>query len=391
MTESPPAKTSSTSIADGMAQRTVYVVGKVIVGVGLGFFVPNMPVWVTAASVLAMAGWIVSPVKHRPRLGRAALAGMLLGGVVAALPTHVLGLVPTAIATIIIVGQSSHPRRTSVVCVSALGIVLSALAIATGAPLELTTASWAVVLIAVLLGFARYQIRQATRREEELAAEHLAMERERERAATLEERASIARDLHDTLAHSLGALVIQFDALEVLAETGRMADVVERTRQLRLLAADGLVEARRAVDVLRRTETGLVVSAGAVAETVTAYALSARALGARVTTQIEVDGDILISSESARALARAAQEGLTNARKHAPGATLMVGLTTGTTTVELTMVNRMPSTSHKALPVPGGGYGLRGMQERFDRIEDATMSVEACNGIFSIRATAAVE
>src|SRR5262245_34163071 len=91
----------------------------------------------------------------------------------------------------------------------------------------------------------------------ERLAEREAEERRAERSV-LEERARIARDIHDVLAHSLGGLVLQLDALEtVTAADGASPAVLERVRGARRLAADGLVEAKRAVDALRRLPPGI--------------------------------------------------------------------------------------------------------------------------------------
>ena len=109
--------------------------------------------------------------------------------------------------------------------------------------------------------------------------------------------------------YSLGALVLQLDALEALLgaenpDPGRSAKALTRARAL---AVDGLNEARRAVGSLRDDPTPLVDSLRQVVDT-------------SGTGLLEITGTPRpVPSEAAVALRRTAQEGLTNAAKHAPG------------------------------------------------------------------------
>src|SRR6202030_3124506 len=82
---------------------------------------------------------------------------------------------------------------------------------------------------------------------------------EQRRAAVLDERTRIAREIHDVLAHSLGALGIQLQAVGALLaeqdDTGRAQGLLDQAQRM---ARDGLVETRRAVHALRAdTPTGL--------------------------------------------------------------------------------------------------------------------------------------
>ena len=97
----------------------------------------------------------------------------------------------------------------------------------------------------MLVGFSRRQVRIDRRRRRREA------EREQQRARLLADRSRAARDIHDVLAHSLGGLVLQLDAVEALLEAGRVDEATRRAGDARALAADGLAEARRAVHALR--------------------------------------------------------------------------------------------------------------------------------------------
>ena len=115
---------------------------------------------------------------------------------------------------------------------------------------------WTGVLIAFGLNRRQYEV-QARQTEQLLEQTRLAQS-EHARAAALEERGRIARDLHDVLAHSLGALSVQLEVAEaLLAERGDAEGALDRVRRSRRLAVQGLVEARNAVAALRATGADL--------------------------------------------------------------------------------------------------------------------------------------
>ena len=102
------------------------------------------------------------------------------------------------------------------------------------------------------LGRYRRAYRAQTEQAEALLAETRRAQFEAERAAALTERSRIAREIHDVLAHSLGALGIQLQAAEVMLSERR--DIDRALRSLagaRRLVDEGLTETRRAVQALR--------------------------------------------------------------------------------------------------------------------------------------------
>ena len=87
---------------------------------------------------------------------------------------------------------------------------------------------------------------------EALVAQTRQTEAASRRAAALDERTRIAREIHDVLAHALGGLTVQLEAAElVLAERRDIDGALERIRGCQRTAREGLVEARRAVAALR--------------------------------------------------------------------------------------------------------------------------------------------
>ncbi|MEW2549919.1 histidine kinase [Streptomyces sp. NPDC047002] len=206
-------------------------------------------------------------------------------------------------------------------------------------------------------------------------AQRESAERRAERAV-LEERARIARDLHDVLAHSLGGLVIQLDALDAVSTAhGADADVVGRVRGARESAAEGLVAARRAVAALRRLPSGIDAALAEVAA-------GARALGADVS--VELRGDpARVPAPVAEVLASVTVEALTNARKHARGTHVEVLVEAGREAAVLRVANPLPPPGASGGALPPGGHGIAGMRERA-RLVGGTLDARGREGVWSV-------
>ncbi|MEV6173850.1 histidine kinase [Streptomyces sp. NPDC051954] len=183
-----------------------------------------------------------------------------------------------------------------------------------------------------------------------LAQERAALAAEAESAA-LGERARIAREIHDVLAHSLSAQLVHLEAARLLIERNAGRDqILERVVAARGMARDGLEETRQALSALRGELTPL--------EDFLAQLVDTNA-GAEVTIAGEHRP---LPAEASQAVRRVAQEALTNVRKHAPGAKVQVRLEYGEHQVMLDV--RDSGGSAGELAGSGAGYGLLGMRER---------------------------
>lgn len=336
-------------------QTVVVVIIAVVVGVGLLQQLLDDPVaWLVWMALASLAVWVVRTAFVRPEshAGQILLVVMLTAGSVAATATNVLGYTAGLAGVFAVVSSTTRPAR------QAIGAVLVSL-LAVGAGILLTPPATAGPALGALVGMAlvvlsalnRRQYRKAESALRAALEQRLAVEQERRRTTALEERARIARDLHDVLAHSLGGLVVQLDAVEAELEAGRLGPALKRVSSARGLAATGLHDARDAVDALRAPVTD---AASDIRELVETH----RSLGGVADLQILGEGKQ--TPQMVDVLRRATQELLSNARRHAPGSPVTVALQLGATTTLQVSTVRTPTPPSSV----GGGQGLRGLRER---------------------------
>lgn len=228
----------------------------------------------------------------------------------------------------------------------------------------------ALGLLAYSLGFAAATLaasnaRQSVMRADQaelLLAQNQRSHEEQLRTARLEESTRIAREIHDVLAHSLGALGVQIQLVRaVLTDQGDSARAVDLLDQAHRMVTGGLGETRRAVHALRGETLPL---AEGLAE------LSAdhqRRHGARVS--FEVTGvPRPLPPDAGLALTRTAQEALVNTAKHAPRQPVEIRLDYTGPGTSLEVRSRLgedgPGQGETGLATVNGGYGLAGMRER---------------------------
>ncbi|WP_436757543.1 sensor histidine kinase [Streptosporangium sp. V21-05] len=198
-----------------------------------------------------------------------------------------------------------------------------------------------------------------------LAAGLLAQEERRsERAlaaqATLEERARIARELHDVVAHHMSVIAIQAEAVPLQA-SGDARRLEEGLREIRALSLAAMTEMRRVLGVLREgdghIDTAPQPGLGRLEELVD----TARSAGIEVTLKLIGDLTGLPTAVSLSAY-RITQESLSNAMRHAPGSTVSLKIARYGAELHVQVTN---SAGHRSSGEPGHmGHGLIGMRER---------------------------
>jgi signal transduction histidine kinase len=229
----------------------------------------------------------------------------------------------------------------------------------------------AALLFTYLASTAMRRLRLEQQRTADLLAEVVAGRDAVIRAASLDERAHLAREMHDVLAHSLSALTIQLEGARLLAEQ-RSCDptVLAALERVSGLAREGLGEARRAVASLRgETPLGPELLPQLAAE-------FERDTG--VPCRVRTEGTAAdLPAESRLAVYRVAQEALTNVRKHSDATRVDITLRFATAGVALTVEN-CGSTRRSGLS--GGGFGLGGMRERAERLQGSLESGPTAEG-----------
>lgn len=173
--------------------------------------------------------------------------------------------------------------------------------------------------------------------------------------ATTRERNRVAREIHDGVGHYLTTIKVQLDAAAALlpADPARAADSVAKASRL---AGEALEDVRRSVSALAtdRPRPPLLDS------------LRQLAADATPPAHLAVEGEPApLSTATEHALHRAAQEGLTNIRKHARATASTLTLDFRGAASVLLRVTDDGRAGSVASPA-GSGYGLRGLRERID-------------------------
>jgi signal transduction histidine kinase len=258
---------------------------------------------------------------------------------------------------LLLLGAWGAPGRTTLGVALVSGLVVVVLVVATPWPVPLGVLGVTLLGIALplVLGAAlgaRWDTRRA-----------LAEERERLAAAQAErgalaERARIAREMHDVVAHHMSMIAVRCETAPY-----RIGDLAEPARaelaEVASAAREALSEMQGLLGVLRSTEPGTTGAERApqpgLAD-VEPLLVDARAAGAALTWEIaeaEVPAPLGLTAY------RIVQQGLANAGQHAPGAAVYVTVAAGEELV-IEIANGVGT----APGTPGGGTGIPSMRER---------------------------
>jgi signal transduction histidine kinase len=242
--------------------------------------------------------------------------------------------------------------------------------------------------LGLVLGLVLGRNLRASRVQAEQSAALLAqagqLRAEQAQAAALDERTRIAREIHDVLAHSLGALGLQIQvARAILTERHDEEKADEILTQAQRMADDGLTETRRAIQALRGQTLPLPEG---LAELCTEHELRH---GAAVSFTVSGEPRAL-PADAQVALTRTAAEALVNAAKHAPGQPIEVSLGYHGASTALTVRNRVDDGATRGhgirFATVNGRYGLAGMRERL-LLLDGTLAAGPDGSQWTVSAT----
>jgi signal transduction histidine kinase len=312
---------------------------------------------VTAQVCVPLLSW------HRPltavRLSFVAIAVAMVvvrpigmpAGIVYAWPldTYLLPFGPVVV-TAIARSRSEH----------AIGLAAVTLALVIGGVLALTTeyspgiAAGPVTGVFVVL-VAGYLLADSRRAREQSSAE-------RDKRAVLQERARIARELHDVIGHHLSMIAVRTDSAPY-----RLSEVDDEVRAefaaLGAAAREALAEARQLIGVLREDDGDAETGPQPTIDDVAPLVAQAETSGARV--RLDMSGSTAgVSAALGLSAYRIVQESLSNALRHSPGTPVDVRMRCTDEEIEVAVDNGPATTRSVAHGPLREGTGLTGIRER---------------------------
>lgn len=207
-----------------------------------------------------------------------------------------------------------------------------------------------------------------------------------EEQARSHERTRIAWEMHDVVAHKVSLIALHAGALELTAKASPDR-ITHEAALIRVTAREALQELRSVLGVLQ-ANPGQRASDQAAVEQGEPFAdlTSLVEASVRAGQPVELHDDAgSLPPATARVVYRIAQEGLTNARKHAPYASTTVTVhlaEAGTVTVT---VHNEPTAS-APMDLPGSGSGLVGLAERLRLVGGSIHSGSTAEGGWQLRA-----
>ena len=359
---------------------------------------------VTDEKVTPAAGYVPDPAGRTPSATPTDTTFAILSALAVTLPVALVRVQPviaailTAIAVLIVPLTGSQPPAASLVAVAVIFYVvgercsrrttvllLAPFAMGVAAPWN-TSRPFAIAMLAVAIAAAivgpirraRAEALQRNVSQREIAdtlLEHVARG----------ERARIARELHDVVAHHISMIAVQAEAAR-LTTTGMPPEGAKRLIAIGDTARAALTEMRRLLGVLRedsgaeptrRPQPGL--------QQLTDLLDEARELSA-ASTRLIVRGPVRPLDPGIELTAyRIVQEALTNARRHAPGAAVDVELHYRDQALHLWVRDNGPGREPEPQP-DGGGHGLTGMRERAAMVGGRLAAGPAPRGGFVVSA-----
>ncbi|AZP21276.1 sensor histidine kinase [Streptomyces aquilus] len=175
-------------------------------------------------------------------------------------------------------------------------------------------------------------------------------------------REAIAREMHDVLAHRLTLLSVHAGALEFRPDAPQ-EEVARAAGVIRESAHEALQDLREIIGVLRAGDQDDTGRPQPTLAALDALVAESREAGMKVVLDTRVTDPAVVPASVGRTAYRIAQEGLTNARKHAPGTEVTVSVE-GAPGEGLTISVHNPAPDGEVAPVPGSGQGLIGLTER---------------------------
>jgi signal transduction histidine kinase len=234
----------------------------------------------------------------------------------------------------------------------------------------------AIALLAVTVWHIRRDARQ------EVTAQQTVTEHERSRRTLLEERTTIARELHDVVAHHMSVVAIQAEAAPYRVENPP-PELERAFATIRENAVAALTELRRVLGVVRAEDYEAPDAPQPTLADLDALLANVREAGLSVGKTVtgavrELPQGVELSAY------RIVQEALSNSLRHAPGADARVEIGYVLGGLGLRIVNGPPPAPNLVKPSPGAGHGITGMRERVSMLNGEMTAAPTAEGGYEV-------
>jgi signal transduction histidine kinase len=308
------------------------------------------------AYVLAVVA--AAPLAWRTRAPLAALVGVEAGALLCAVAFDAswaaTGMVIVELYTVALLG---HRQRSLVVgAVTAIGVIVAIVLIDGSVDIGGVVLRLPLVFASLALGDT-IRSRRALRATAREQAAREAREREEEgRRRAADERLRIARELHDTLAHSLVAINVRASVAVDLHESQDPSAALQDIKQA---SATALRDLRATLSLLREQDDAAPTAPAFALDALPGLVDNALTAGLRADVDVNVDG-VAIPSAIGGAVFRIVQEALTNVLRHADASSAQVRVRASADALEIEITDDGRADGAGA----NAGLGLRGMAER---------------------------
>lgn len=277
----------------------------------------------------------------------------------------------------VVMGYSVPLRDAAVTYAAMIGITVVLQILSGGFTGSFVVTAW-LSLIMVAIGLGIKQLKTSEARAEQHAQ---ISEQERERREILQEKAKVARELHDVVAHHMSVIAVQAASAEYRIE-GLSEEARKEFTEISEQSRSSLAELRRILGVLRGEDDGLQLAPQPGIEDLPRVIEHV----ARAGTQVELSSNDLTGLGQAVSIAtyRIVQEALSNVVRHAPGSAARVTIDRTLSAIEIVVTNAPPA-GH-AQPMPGSGHGVRGMRERASALGGTLSTGHTGDGGYEVRA-----
>ncbi|GAA2190656.1 MULTISPECIES: sensor histidine kinase [Streptomyces] len=236
-----------------------------------------------------------------------------------------------------------------------------------------------VSALALLVVTVRHIRREA---EQEVTAQQTVTEHERSRRTLLEERTTIARELHDVVAHHMSVVAIQAEAAPYRVENPP-PELEKAFATIRENAVAALTELRRVLGVVRAEDYEAPDAPQPTLADLDGLLANVREAG--LTVDKAVTGAVRELPQGVELSAyRIVQEALSNTLRHAPGASARVEIGYVLGGLGLRIVNGPPPAPGPLKPSPGAGHGITGMRERVTMLDGEMTAAPTAEGGYEV-------